>query len=140
THAFRRADAFQPGPSGREFGLKRDVGDIAGQRDVIGILHLQIGDQAVEDGAIMNKAAVAPPVDVAGDPLVHKLAQARPRQRRQMRIGQVGEGEHRLRSCPASCRASTSLRDTLETWMAGTSPAMTKSGWLRAADQYAGQE
>src|SRR6202166_5312123 len=31
-------------------------------------------------------------------------------------------------SCPALCRASTSLGCLEKTWMAGTSPAMTKSG------------
>src|SRR5689334_15746792 len=33
----------------------------------------------------------------------------------------------RAPSCPASCRASTTLIAANKTWMAGTSPAMTKS-------------
>jgi hypothetical protein len=34
-------------------------------------------------------------------------------------------------SCPALCRASTSLAQQEKTWVAGTSPAMTKTGSVR---------
>ena len=51
-----------------------------------------------------------------------------PRLRRETKMNAVTEAKKSLTtSCPALCRASTSLKFTArKTWMAGTSPAMTK--------------
>ncbi len=62
-------------------------------RDVVGRLRLHVGDQHVEHLAALVLVAVARPVDVAERALARELDQPRLRQRRQMRVGQMGERE-----------------------------------------------
>ena len=93
----RGAQAFQPVAAARKFGRQRDIGNIAGDRDVVGCLRLDVGDDRRERRRIVNEAALALPVDVAGHALADQLAPARRRQRREMRVGKMREGEHRCR-------------------------------------------
>jgi hypothetical protein len=65
---------------------------------VIGLLRLDVGDDAGERLGHMEMHAMAPPVVIAGGALVQQLHRTCLRHR-QMRIGQMGEREHRLR-CP----------------------------------------
>ena len=91
--ALGRADAFQPGPGRFEFGSQRQVDEIAGDRDLIRRLRLHVRQQRVEHVAAMEFVAVAGPVEVAERALAGEIAKPRRRQRRQMRIGQMGQRE-----------------------------------------------
>jgi hypothetical protein len=72
---------------------------------VVGRLRLHVGDQHVEHLAALVLVAVARPVDVAERTLARELDQPRLRQRRQMRVGQMGEreGGHGARLPRNSC-------------------------------------
>src|SRR5262245_49057972 len=92
---------------------------------MVRVLCLGIGDDRGKRGRIVDESPFFLPVDVAGDTLADQFGPARRRQRREVRIGKMGEGEHcavhQLLSCPAiavrrtacfrtpMCRASTSL-------------------------------
>ena len=79
----------------REFGIERDVHEIAGHRDVVRRLRLHVGHDRVEHVGVVMAVALAVPVDDAEPALVDQLAQARRRDRAEVRVGQVGEHEHR---------------------------------------------
>ena len=110
-HVLGGAEAVEPMAPARELLGQRDIGEIAGDRDVVRRLLLQIGDDLVQHGAIMDEAPPAPPIDVAGGPLADKLAPARLRQRRQMRVGEMGEGERHMqrKACHARLVPAISL-------------------------------
>ena len=62
-----------------------------------------------EDTAVVDGAPPQLPIEIAGDALADQFAKARPRQRRQMRVGQMSEHEgHRQckachrRACPGA--------------------------------------
>jgi hypothetical protein len=42
----------------------------------------------------MNEMPAAPPVDVAGDALAQQFAPSRSRERTEVDVGEMGEGEH----------------------------------------------
>jgi len=46
---------------------------VAGHRDVVGVLRLQVGDDFVQHRAVMHEAAPAQPVQVAGDALAAQV-------------------------------------------------------------------
>ena len=89
----RRADAFQPFSRRGEFQRQRDVDEIAGDRDVAGMLRVHVGDEFVQHFAAMNGVALALPVHVADGALAGEVAQPRLRHRAEMRIGQVRKQE-----------------------------------------------
>ena len=90
----RRSQRFKPGARRWIFGRQRDVDEVAGHRDVVGCLCLEVGDDARKHVAAMDQAALAPPVDKAGRAFADELVQARLRQRPEMRIRQMREHEH----------------------------------------------
>ena len=95
----RRSEARQPVAAARIFRRQADIGDVTGDGDMVRLLRLHIGDEPRQHRAVMHQMPLAPPVQPAGQPLAGQFTQARRRQRRQMRIGQMGEGErHPLRA------------------------------------------
>jgi hypothetical protein len=94
------ADARQPGLRRLEFGLQRQVDEIAGHRDMIGALRLHVRNQRVEHVAAVIFVTVACPVEIAERAFSREVAQPRRRQRRQMRIGQMCKPECRHYSDP----------------------------------------
>src|SRR5262245_5393141 len=78
----------------REFRCKTDIGDIAGDRDVVGCLRLQVGDDCGKGRRIMDEAPLLLPINVAGDAHADQLAPARRRKGGEMGIGKMREGEH----------------------------------------------
>ena len=94
-HVGWRAERRQPGAAD-EFLRERDIGEVAGDSDGAGRLRFQVGDDLGQHGRIVDEAPPPLPVDVAGQPLADEFAPARRRQRRQMRVGEMGEGKHRF--------------------------------------------
>ena len=92
-------DALQPCPRRHKLGFERQIDEVAGDRDVVRRLGLHIRNQRVQHVAPVELAAVARPVEIAEHAFAHKFAGPRPRQRRDMRIGQMRqrEGRHHLR-------------------------------------------
>ena len=90
-----------------KFGGQRQIGEVAGHRDVVRCLRLEIGDDLVEHVPAVMLAAFDPPVEIAGRPFAEELRQARLRQRRNMRVGKMREDEHcRLHEFPISTPAA----------------------------------
>ncbi len=75
------------------FVRQRQIDQIAGHRDVVGVARFQIAGDGIENFGPMDVFAFALPVDEAEPALAHKLRKPRPR-RRQMQVGQMGESEH----------------------------------------------
>src|SRR5262249_11280729 len=92
----RRPERSEPRAGGRVFAGERDVDEIAGHRDVVGRLRLEIGHDAREHLAAMDQVALSPPVHVAGRALAQELAPARRPQRAEMGVRQMRENEHGL--------------------------------------------
>ena len=90
----RRPERREPGARRRVFAGERDVDEVAGHRDVVGRLRLQVGHDAREHVGAMDQVALAPPVQKAGGALADELGQSRLRQRREMRVRQMREHEH----------------------------------------------
>ena len=65
----RRAQHFQPQPRHFDFPVERQVDEVAGDRDVIGLRRLHVADDRVEDGITHMTPTMALPVDVAGNSL-----------------------------------------------------------------------
>ena len=98
----RRADAFEPGLSGRELRLQRQVDEIASYRDVVRPLRLQVGDQRIQNLATVIFMTVAGPVEIAERTLAGEIADTRRGQRWQMRIGQMRQREGIRHSRPVA--------------------------------------
>src|SRR5262245_16200129 len=111
----------------REFRCKSDVGNIPGDRDVVGSLRLQIGDDSGKRFRIMNEAPFLLPIDIARHALADQLAPAGHRKGGEMGIGKMREGKHcvcHVRPCAGHPRLG-SIAGSSKTWTGGTSPAMT---------------
>ncbi len=93
-HVVWRSERRQEIRGRPELGRKRDVDEIAGHRDVIRRLRLEVGDDVRQHVTAMNQVALAPPVEIPGCTLAHELVPSRLRQRRKMRIGKMREGKH----------------------------------------------
>ena len=100
-HPFRRATKLR---------RQRDVDEIAGDRDMVGLLGAHVGDQTGERRHVAEAFAPALPVDVAHEALEPHLVEARPRQRPEMDVGEMGDGEAHRR---AVLRIGGSAKDWL---------------------------
>jgi hypothetical protein len=80
--------------AGREFSRQRQVDEIAGDRDVIGRVRLDVVNDPLEHRGQVKAAALAMPVDEAAEPLAHELERVGPRQRRKMRIREMRQDKH----------------------------------------------
>lgn len=67
--AVGRTDALEPAPRACEFRCEAEVGEIAGDQDVIGGLRTDVGDHAFGHRSLVRMAAVPSPVDVTGQSL-----------------------------------------------------------------------
>ena len=92
----RRAQAPEPEGRGGELFFEREVHEIACDSDVVGILHLQILDQRIEDLAPENPVAPGLPRDPAPQAFVEQVARARHTNRWCVQIGDLSEREHVL--------------------------------------------
>lgn len=93
-------------PDGK-FGGQRQVGEVAGHRDMVGYLRLEIGDDLGQHVLAVMHPAFDPPVEIARRPFAEELRQARLRQRRNMRVGKMRKDEHcRLHEFPISTPAA----------------------------------
>ena len=79
-----------------KFCGKSDIGDIAGDRNVVWLLRFDICDDRRELFRVVNETAFFLPVDIAGHTFADQLLPVRCRQRCEMRVGKMGEGEHRV--------------------------------------------
>ena len=84
----------------REFRGKRDVNEIAATGDVVGPLIEQIGKDPVKHGHVMRIAALAQPIDIAGQSLAEQIGERGPWQGPQMWIGKKGQTKHQARCKP----------------------------------------
>ena len=96
---FRRADAFEPDARRGEFRVEGEIDEIAGHGDMVRPLRLHVGDQRIQHVAPVIFVAVTGPVKITERALAGEIAQARRRQRRQMRIRQMRQ---RVRRHPRS--------------------------------------
>src|SRR4051812_35358971 len=58
-----------------------------------GLLLLQIRNERIERGAVVDQVPAAPPIEITGDALADQIAPARPGQRAEVDVGEMGEGE-----------------------------------------------
>ena len=98
AYVMRGPERLQPGPGERVFSREANVQNVTGHSDVIGVLRLDVGDERGENVHVMDERAAACPIEIAGEPLADKLPPARPRQRADMRVGQMREDEAHLRA------------------------------------------
>jgi high affinity sulfate transporter 1 len=106
AHRFGRSEAVEEEAGGRPFVRQSDVGDVAGAGDVIGLLRADVADEGGEKLHVVHGAAGAPPVHPAGEALVQKVPEGRPRQRTDMRVGEMGEAEHPHPATRRECLSS----------------------------------
>ncbi len=88
-HLVGRPELLQPAARVLELLAPSDVGEVAGDRDVVGLLRLEIGDQPVERPAGQKVQAVSPPVDVADGPLRDEVPAAERRDVSKMHVGEM---------------------------------------------------
>ena len=90
----RGTERLQEDPGGLPLVGQPEIAKVAGAGDVIDTLAVQVSHERAEQVHVVVAPAAAAPVHVAGGPLAEELAQARSRQRSDMRIGEMGEAEH----------------------------------------------
>ena len=93
-HVVRRAERVQPRARRRVFRQQPDIDEVAGDRDVVGRLRVQVAHQELDPLGAVDPVPGVPPMQIAEHALVGELAQPRPRQRREMRVGEMSENEH----------------------------------------------
>ena len=91
AHIGRPPQCFEPPPRMGELGRERDVDEIAGDGDVVRLPAVNVVRNGIERIAPVSAMAAAPPIDVAQQALRGEFPHARPRQRTEMRVGQMCE-------------------------------------------------
>jgi len=92
--AVRRTELPQPVAGGNKLLAQRQIDEIAGHDNVVGLLSLDVVDQSGEGLIVGLVAAVPLPVDVAEHPFGSEVAPAHLRQWAEMQISQMGERKH----------------------------------------------
>ena len=110
AHPLRRAQRLQPAGGGGELAGKRDVDQVAGHRDVVGGDLGEIAGERVEHALAVDEDPAAAPRPVAEDALGGDDWQAEGQRRGNVRIREVRQGEHQVRS--AFIRRSTRICST----------------------------
>jgi hypothetical protein len=91
--AIRPVEALEPFGGAPEFLRQGHIHEVAGKGDVVGILRLDVGNDAGQRLGHVKMHAMTPPVAIARDALVQELSRAR-RRHWQMWIGEVRQREH----------------------------------------------
>ena len=86
-----------------------DVGEITRHHDVIGCLRLHVGHQTIGDAAQIVRAAPAPPIPIASQPLQVPIAWRKASDRAKVHVGEVGDGERHGHRCCGLVARSASL-------------------------------
>jgi hypothetical protein len=68
---------LEKGARARVFGGKGYVDEVAGDRDMVGGLRFEVGDDAREHVGFVDQAAFALPVEVAGEALADEFGKPR---------------------------------------------------------------
>ena len=74
--------------------MQADIDQVARARDVVRLLCVHVLQQAVEQVHVVRAVPAAPPVEIAGDPLVREFPEPRAGHWTKMRIGEVGKAIH----------------------------------------------
>src|SRR5579863_6340228 len=93
AHVDGIAERPEPGRGRGLFGGQADVEDVAGHGDVIGPMPQDVADEAAQQIHVMGAIAAAAPIDIAEAALAHQLDERGFRQRADMRVREMGEGE-----------------------------------------------
>ncbi len=91
----RRTEGLQPFARRDDLAGQADIDEVAGDGDVVRPLRDQIVEQPGQHRSGQRMHAAAAPVHIAEHPFRGELAGADARQRTEMRIGEMGEDEHR---------------------------------------------
>ncbi len=91
-------EASEKFPAGLKLRSEREIDEVARDGNVVRLYRREIGDERVDHGRTVMRAAPQPPVEPAGDALAEEIGEADVRHGRQVRIGKVGEREHECHS------------------------------------------
>ena len=110
THLLRSAEPAEPFPRQGDLAAKANIDDIAGHRDMIGLLREEIFDEPGEQRHIVLGGALAQPVHIAGGSLAQKLREIRARNWADMGVGEMGEKEtHAAHAPPINTPAASTM-------------------------------
>ena len=90
----RRSETAQPRAGLHELGRQRQIDQIAGDRDVIGLDRMQVAHQGIENGLEVAAPPTQLPGQIAEQALVRQLRPGDGRQLAKVQVGDVGEPEH----------------------------------------------
>ena len=93
AHVRRPPQGFEPTARMGELGLECDVDEIACHGEMVRLRSVNVARDGVESIAAMGAMAAAPPIDVADQAFRREFPHARPRERPEMRVGQMCEHE-----------------------------------------------
>ena len=125
-HVRRRPERFKPSARRHVFARQRDVDQVAGHRDVVApapSCRRRCAGARRRGGSVGRRCRQ---LEKAGGALAEQLGKPRPGQRPEMRVGQMGKGEHARnpKRAPTLCPPMRCVRGRA----------------LRAADQDAGEK
>ena len=90
----RVAECFKPCLDGADFDFRREIDEVAGDGQMIGLLAAYMVDQQFKRIAKQMLASVAMPVHITCDPLGKEIPNRNLWQRAKMDIGNMGKLEH----------------------------------------------
>ena len=93
-HVLRCAEAGEKGGGAGKLGGQADIDEVAEDGDVVRLPRAEVALDRCEGGRVVMHRAAQAPVHIADEALADELGGARLGQRRQMRIGEMGEREH----------------------------------------------
>ena len=128
-HPIRWADAFQPLAGRCEFRWQRQIDQIAGDGDVVGLLDVEVRPQQVEQFAAVDGVAIALPVGVAERALADQFVQARRRQRRQMRVREMCQHIGRHHALPIRIPARNTNAPPTAIWNVACNHGVSMKRW-----------
>ena len=100
----RGSQGFQPLPGFGKLAWQADMGQVAGHGNMVGTGDAQVIKQRFNDIETMDDPSPAPPGQVSQDALAEQLGGPCTRQRGQVKIGDVRQGEARPRDRLTSAR------------------------------------
>ncbi len=106
AHRLRRAEPVQEDARAGPLAREPEIAHVARAHDVVGRLLPEVAHERRQEVHVVRFAAAAAPVHVAGEALAEEVPERGSRERPDMRIGQVGETEHRRGRSAALTRPS----------------------------------